>query len=69
MTAWMQKPFKVVAIDDDEARLVCPRTGCGGEFVVNRAGFREGRREAGNFATRPCPYCFGVSLVPKTSGG
>ena len=44
--------------------LQCPRSGCGGEFVVNREDFKRGGPNV-NVETRPCPYCFRASTIPK----
>jgi hypothetical protein len=58
----MLKHFKVVErYDDGWAMLACPRGDCKKQFMVERAGFK---KSLPGRATRPCPYCFRVSVVP-----
>jgi len=66
MSAEQHKPFKVAAADEREATLVCPRRPCGQSFTIDRVAFKTSRPD---LATRPCPYCFRVSLVPRTTEG
>ena len=61
------KEFVVNATDADTAILKCPRKSCSGVFVVDRGKFREGVNLAATTKTRPCPYCFRVSLVPTSA--
>lgn len=66
------KEFEVVETREANlnrlAVLRCPRRDCGGEFEVERnlfGGPIPGGTHNPNIDTRPCPYCFRVSLRPK----
>jgi len=62
------KQFRVLSVSREEAKLQCPRKDCKGIFKVNREMFRglvRGGTHNPHIDTRPCPYCFRVSLRPK----
>lgn len=61
------KEFQVIAADEHAASLKCPRRSCSGIFGVDRGKFRDGVNLAATTKTRPCPYCFRVSLVPTSA--
>lgn len=66
--SYQLKPFKVLTYDSVWATLQCPRSDCNGCFQVNRGIFRgpvTGGTHKKDIDTRPCPYCFRVSLRPK----
>ena len=62
------KTYKIIEYDADWAVLECPRTDCGGMFEIDRkfyGGLVPGGTHNPHIDTRPCPYCFRVSLRPK----
>lgn len=61
------KEFTVKELDGDVGWLQCPRRNCKGTFAVNRGQFKSNNVVEERINTRPCPYCFRVSLVPGAS--
>jgi hypothetical protein len=58
------KEFNVVKVSAKHGTLACPKKDCKGEFTVDRKQFKA---QKPTFPTRPCPYCFKVSLIPGLS--
>jgi len=61
--ATILKEFKVVKVNGTQGTLQCPKKDCKGKFTVDRKQFKA---QKPTFATRPCPYCFKVSVIPGT---
>lgn len=64
------KPYKTTETPRGTG-LTCPRSACGGKFIVNLEGILKQREEEGlrNITTISCPYCFKVSLIPEVDAG
>lgn len=56
------KEYEVTKLDKGTG-LTCPRSGCGGKFLVNIDTIRKMKREA-RVKGVACPYCSRVSALP-----